>query len=59
MLPFANSLMLDFRAWVVLRYIYAAGVDFDGRILGSSEIHSRLDLFVRDLLDGPAGFRQR
>jgi LysE type translocator len=57
-LPFANSLMLDFRAWVVPRYVYAVGADFDGQTLESPEIHSRLDLFVRDLLDGPAGFRR-
>ncbi len=57
-LPFANSLMLDFRAWVVPRYVYATGADFDGQTLESPEIHSRLDLFARDLLDGPAGFRR-
>lgn len=57
-MSFANSLMLDFRAWVVPRYVYAVGSDFDGLALSSAEIHSRLDLFVRDLLDGPLGYRR-
>lgn len=56
-MSFANSLMLDFRAWVVPRYVYALGSDFDGLQLTSAEIRSRLDLFVRDLLEGPAGYR--
>ncbi|MDX1501358.1 MAG: NADPH-dependent FMN reductase [Thermoanaerobaculia bacterium] len=58
-MSFANSLMLDFRAWVVPRYVYAVGSDFDGLRVASAEIHSRLDLLVRDLLDGPPGYRRK
>lgn len=57
-MSFANSLMLDFRAWVVPRYVYAVGSDFDGLEVSSDEIRARLDLFVRDLLEGPAGYRR-
>lgn len=56
-MSFANSLMLDFRAWVVPRYVYAVGSDFDGARVASGEIRARLDQLVRDLLDGPAGYR--
>lgn len=57
LLGFANSLMLDFRAWIVPRYVYAIGSDFADGKLASEEIRARLDTFVAELTTGPAGFR--
>jgi NAD(P)H-dependent FMN reductase len=46
---FANSLMLDFRCWIVPRFVYATGADFDGDDL-RKEIADRVELFIEDLL---------
>lgn len=56
-MSFANSLMLDFRAWIVPRYVYAIGSDFEDGVLVNQDIHERLDVFVGELTTGPAGFR--
>jgi FMN reductase len=47
-MPFANSLMLDFRCWVVPRFLYVAK-DFPGEQL-PSELDERLDHLLTDLL---------
>lgn len=46
---FANSLMLDFRCWIVPRFVYATKADFDGDRL-REEIVARVQLFTEDLL---------
>jgi NAD(P)H-dependent FMN reductase len=48
-LSLANSLMLDFRCWIVPRFVYATGSDFDNN-LPNEEISGRIDQFLKDLL---------
>lgn len=50
-LNFANDLMLDFRCWIVPRFVYATGNDFDGDALGES-IQHRVAELVDTLLKG-------
>jgi FMN reductase len=38
----ANSLMLDFRCWIVPRFVYALGTDFEGEKLTDSKIRERI-----------------
>ena len=47
-MPFANSLMLDFRCWIVPRFLYVPK-DFEGETL-PLELDERLDGLLRDLL---------
>ena len=47
-LGFANSLMLDFRCWIVPRFFYVAK-DWEGESL-PAELDERLDGLLRDLL---------
>ncbi len=47
-MPFANSLMLDFRCWIVPRFLYVPK-DFEGDTL-PPELDARLDDLLRDLL---------
>ena len=47
-MPFANSLMLDFRCWIVPRFLYVPK-DFEGESL-PAELDERLDGLLRDLL---------
>jgi FMN reductase len=39
----ANSLMLDFRCYIVPRFVYATGEAFKGDSLTSDAVHERLD----------------
>ncbi len=48
-LSLANSLMLDFRCWIVPRFVYATGSDFESD-LPKEEITKRIEQFVEDLL---------
>ncbi len=48
-LSLANSLMLDFRCWIVPRFVYATGSDFESD-LPKEEITNRIEQFVEDLL---------
>jgi NAD(P)H-dependent FMN reductase len=48
-LSLANSLMLDFRCWIVPRFVYATGSDFS-EDNPNAEISARIDQFVEDLL---------
>lgn len=41
-MSFANSLMLDFRCWIVPRFVYATGSDFDSSGAVNSDLHDRL-----------------
>ncbi len=47
-LGFANSLMLDFRCWIVPRFLYVAK-DWEGEAL-PAELDERMDGLLRDLL---------
>lgn len=42
-LGLANSLMLDFRAVIVPRFVYATKADFQGGQLISAEVMARID----------------
>jgi NAD(P)H-dependent FMN reductase len=48
---FANDLMLDFRCWIVPRFVYATGNDFDGDEPGEN-IRYRVAELVDSLLKG-------
>ena len=50
-MPFANSLMLDFRCHIIPRFVYAAGDAFDGRELIDSEIKIRIDELVSTIIN--------
>ncbi|KAA5544702.1 NAD(P)H-dependent oxidoreductase [Roseiconus nitratireducens] len=46
----ANSLMLDFRCYIVPRFVYATGESFEGSQLADENIQSRVDLLVDESL---------
>ncbi len=49
-MPFANSLMLDYRCVIVPRFVYATGQAFvDGRLPEDSEIRRRVRSLAKDL----------
>ena len=50
-LGFANSLMLDFRCWIVPRFVYATGADFENGQPGET-IQNRIAELVDTLLKG-------
>ncbi len=55
-MSFANSLMLDFRCWIVPRFVYA----LRGQVTEtgvSDDVGTRLDRFIGELLGGPAAYR--
>ncbi len=54
-LSFANSLMLDFRCWIVPRFVYVTGEDFKGDELANPEVRERLQLLLQEALTGPGG----
>lgn len=41
-----QSLMLDFRSWVVPRYVYAVGGDFGAEAIASPEVRRRVEQLV-------------
>ena len=49
-MTFANSLMLDFRMFVLPRFVYATAEDWDGDRL-SEEIGERIDEFATGFAD--------
>jgi FMN reductase len=44
----ANSLMFDFRSWIVPRFVYATRTDFDGNRSPSPQIIERIELLARE-----------
>ena len=54
-LGLANSLMLDFRCWIVPRFVYATGQDFqDGQVVGK-EVILRIGQLADEMFEhGPA-----
>ena len=53
-MPFANSLMLDFRCWIVPRFVYAVKDDFSDSAITSQEIDDRINLLLDEMLEGSA-----
>lgn len=51
-MPFANSLMLDFRCWIVPRFLYVAKDLENGKL--PEALEERLDGLLRDLLSREA-----
>ncbi len=50
-LPFANALMLDFRCWIVPRFVYATGSEVvDGQIV-SDELRLRIEQLTREMAE--------
>ena len=49
-MPFANSLMLDFRCHILPRYVYAQGKAFMGLKVVDEKIKARLDEFADDMV---------
>ena len=49
-MPFASSLMLDFRCLIIPRFVYAIGEDFRGNEIHSPTIHERLDEITDEML---------
>jgi len=54
-MPFANSLMLDFRCWIVPRFVYAVKDDFSDSALENNEIQDRISLLLEEMLAGSSG----
>lgn len=48
-MPFANSLMLDYRCVIVPRFVYVTGKAFNGDRLENTEIEERVRLLARDM----------
>ena len=53
-MPFANSLMLDFRCWIVPRFVYAVKDDFSDTGLLNQEIDDRINLLLDEMMQGSA-----
>ena len=49
-LHLANALMLDFRCWIVPRFVYATGSDFADGAVQTPEIIERIEQMVGDML---------
>ena len=49
-LSFANSLMLDFRCWILPRFVYATGEDFGDGVISNPEVRKRVEELVDDLM---------
>ena len=47
----ANSLMLDFRSWILPRFVYATKSDFDADGRPSREIQGRINELARETVD--------
>ena len=51
---FANALMLDFRVWVVPRFVYAIDSDWNGDALAAISQRERIVELLESLRDGPS-----
>lgn len=47
---FMNSLILDFRCWIVPRFVYSTEKDFSGDTLTNPQVVQRLNEFVREFI---------
>jgi FMN reductase len=50
-LPLANSLMLDFRCWIVPRFVYATGDDVKDGEVASKDIRHRIEQLTAEMLE--------
>ena len=50
-LAFANSLMLDFRCWIVPRFVVATGADFTDDTITSGDVKARMEQLGRELFE--------
>lgn len=48
---FANSLMFDFRSWIVPRFVYATRADFDVNRIPSAQIAERIEQLAKATVD--------
>lgn len=55
----ANSLMLDFRCWIVPRFVYATGEAFEGDRLADEDIDRRIDQLIAETLRVSLALRDR
>ena len=49
-MSFANSLMIDYRCFIIPRFVYALKNDFDGNKVTSPEIKDRINDLGKDLI---------
>jgi FMN reductase len=49
-MPFANSLMLDFRSVIIPRFVYATGQAFDGDELKDEAVRKRVEALADELI---------
>lgn len=47
LMPFANSLMLDFRCFIFPRYVYATGAAFENGEIVDPQVRTRVDTLAR------------
>lgn len=52
-MSFANSLMLDFRCWIVPRFVYAVKKDWEGNVLKEPKVAQRIQGLLESLITGP------
>jgi NAD(P)H-dependent FMN reductase len=52
-MSFANSLMLDFRCWIVPRFVYAVKKDWEGNVLKEPKVIERIRGLLESLVSGP------
>ncbi len=56
-MPFANSLMLDYRCTIVPRFVYATGDSFQGNELADADVKSRLEQLAKVFAETTAKLR--
>ena len=49
-MSFANSLMIDYRCFIIPKFVYALKNDFDGNKITSPEIKQRISELGKDLI---------
>ncbi len=49
-MPFANSLMIDYRCFIIPKFVYALKSDFDEKEIINSEIKERIDELGKNLV---------
>lgn len=59
LVPFANSLMLDFRCVIIPKYVYASRQSFDNGRISDPAIEDRLAALAQDLQRFAAGLKQK
>ncbi|GAB4460679.1 MAG: NAD(P)H-dependent oxidoreductase [Armatimonadaceae bacterium] len=50
-LPLANAMMLDFRCWIVPRFVYATRADVEHGAIKSDEIRTRIEQMLTELFE--------